>query len=428
MNYLKIQNNGELDIRLISLMGGTTKANDEFKIGQFGTGLKYFMSWCARNNVDLAIFIGNRLVEISTKTEKISNNNFEVIYIDGERTSITSGMGLEWSAWMIIREIYCNALDEGGDKVEMSNQLQGKDGCTTFYIQMNTEIQEVWDNWSSYFLHGQEPIWSNERFAIYEPSKKACIYKNGVLIKRYESKQSIFSYDFKNAHINELRQYVGYLDYNFGDLLKSLDKETALMFLERINEVKELGKYFEGMVNFDYFNLNDEWGKAIGSRKVVSPDDLKATKEKGIKLDMTDVLTVPPSMIGPITQVVPEASELHSSGSINGFYRSKKIFEMPCIAAALHSLKENGYTLSERLNIVYGEFIDNDIYMDVNSSKKELLIDVGIQQLSGEKICEHLVMNNELFRTGDSNGTISFERHLVKLLVSKLLPKAILEY
>ena len=34
MKYLKIKNNGVLDIRLVALMGGTTKANDEFKIGR----------------------------------------------------------------------------------------------------------------------------------------------------------------------------------------------------------------------------------------------------------------------------------------------------------------------------------------------------------------------------------------------------------
>ena len=44
MKYLKIQNKGELDIRLISLMGGSTKTGDTTKIGRFGTGLKYTLS------------------------------------------------------------------------------------------------------------------------------------------------------------------------------------------------------------------------------------------------------------------------------------------------------------------------------------------------------------------------------------------------
>ncbi len=49
MKYLKIQNDGILDIRLVALMGGTTKENDKFKIGQFGTGFKYTLAYLFRN-------------------------------------------------------------------------------------------------------------------------------------------------------------------------------------------------------------------------------------------------------------------------------------------------------------------------------------------------------------------------------------------
>ena len=58
MRYLKIQNNGLLDIRLVALMGGTTKSKDTFKIGQFGTGLKYTLAFLYRNNIDFKVFVG----------------------------------------------------------------------------------------------------------------------------------------------------------------------------------------------------------------------------------------------------------------------------------------------------------------------------------------------------------------------------------
>jgi hypothetical protein len=65
MKYLKIQNNGELDIRLVALMGGTTKANDLYKIGQFGTGLKYTLAYLFRNNIDFKILSGANKVDVS---------------------------------------------------------------------------------------------------------------------------------------------------------------------------------------------------------------------------------------------------------------------------------------------------------------------------------------------------------------------------
>lgn len=114
MKYLKITNNGELDIRLVALMGGTTKSKDKFKIGQFGTGLKYTLAFLYRNNLDFKIFVGTDEVKLHTEKEIIRNETFEIICINGQRTSITTKMGEDWLAWMIVRELWCNALDEGG--------------------------------------------------------------------------------------------------------------------------------------------------------------------------------------------------------------------------------------------------------------------------------------------------------------------------
>src|SRR5688572_27627437 len=114
MKYLKIKNNGELDIRLVALMGGTTKSQDNYKIGQFGSGLKYTLAYLFRNNIDFKIFTGEKEIQITIERELISGETFEIICIDGNRTSITTKMGLDWKPWMIIRELYSNALDEGG--------------------------------------------------------------------------------------------------------------------------------------------------------------------------------------------------------------------------------------------------------------------------------------------------------------------------
>jgi len=135
MKYLKIQNDGVLDIRLVALMGGTTKSNDEFKIGQFGTGLKYTLAFLFRNNLDFKIFSGTDLVDLSTENETIRDEVFEIICINGKRTSITTRMGEDWKAWMIVREIWCNALDEGGAKKDITSLVEGAEGTTTFLFR-----------------------------------------------------------------------------------------------------------------------------------------------------------------------------------------------------------------------------------------------------------------------------------------------------
>jgi hypothetical protein len=77
MKYLGIRNDGVLDIRLVSLMGGTTKSTDKFKIGQFGTGLKYYLAYCVRNNIDFKIFCGEEEVKITTEIELIRDEKLK---------------------------------------------------------------------------------------------------------------------------------------------------------------------------------------------------------------------------------------------------------------------------------------------------------------------------------------------------------------
>lgn len=79
MKYIKISNKGLLEAKLIPLMGGTTKKGDKFKIGQFGTGLKYSLAFLIRNNISFKIFVGNREVDITSKKEYISDQNFDII-------------------------------------------------------------------------------------------------------------------------------------------------------------------------------------------------------------------------------------------------------------------------------------------------------------------------------------------------------------
>ena len=93
MKYLKISNEGLLDIRLIALMGGTTKSGSYEKIGHFGTGLKYTMAFLFRNKVEFKIFVGTEEVKVHIEEEQIGETLFEIICIDGHRTSITTQMG-----------------------------------------------------------------------------------------------------------------------------------------------------------------------------------------------------------------------------------------------------------------------------------------------------------------------------------------------
>lgn len=279
MKYLKIQNDGLLDIRLVALMGGTTKSKDKYKIGQFGTGLKYTLAYLFRNNLDFEIFVGTEPIAITTESEIIREEKFDIICINGHRTSITTKMGEDWEAWMIVRELWCNALDESGAIRDVSEDPCGEEGKTTFYIQIDNQLQKVLDNWSKYFIHSQEPIFENQEFALYPAGDHMCIYKNGVLIREIREEKSVFSYDYKSADINELREFRGAVGMVVAWALCGADEKAAKYFLENVTE-----KHYEGHSSMDYNwwrSFNDKWKNVIGSAKLIYPKILEDLKARG---------------------------------------------------------------------------------------------------------------------------------------------------
>lgn len=99
--FLRIKNSGELDIRLIALMGGTTKAEDHSKIGKFGTGLKYAISYLIRNKNNFKVFIGDKEITFEGHEEMIGEHSFTTIFMNGASMNITTRYGYQWKAWEV---------------------------------------------------------------------------------------------------------------------------------------------------------------------------------------------------------------------------------------------------------------------------------------------------------------------------------------
>src|SRR5690606_23195208 len=102
------------DVNAFTLIGATTKRDDNTKIGLYGSGNKYAISALIRNNIDFRVFSGDNEIRFSTKETTFRDKNFSIITINGKDTSLTTNMGGEdWDdPFAPIREIYSNALDE----------------------------------------------------------------------------------------------------------------------------------------------------------------------------------------------------------------------------------------------------------------------------------------------------------------------------
>lgn len=295
MKYLKIANNGLLDIRLIALMGGSTKSADHTKIGQFGTGLKYAIAYLVRHEVKFKLFVGEEEVLFESKDENISGKYFKEIYCNGKSMNITTHYGYQWKAWEALREIYCNSLDEGGTIKQVVNSekgLTGKTNTTTFYIELNKEINDVNQNWGQYF-YKDKPLFEDANVAIYlNPGETLKLYKNGVLIQESEYYKSLFTYDLKQANLNELRQYQGYLSSDIGRSVLSANNVVIQTLIEAIKDDKKADMY-EVKLDWSYLTYTKDHVKDIFSGYLYLHPASDKGSEKSVKVSQTlfDLLT-----------------------------------------------------------------------------------------------------------------------------------------
>lgn len=420
MKYLKIQNNGELDIRLVALMGGTTKANDQFKIGQWGSGLKYSLAYLLKNNFSFKVFIGDTEVSISTEIEQIRDEQFEIICIDGKRTSITTQMGgSAWKAWMIVRELWCNALDEGGEAKEIATETSGEIGKTTFYIQLTTEIKEVWDNWGNYFIHDIEAISETNSHKIYPGGQSLRFYKNGVLIKEDKTRKGLFAYDIKYADINELREYNGSTEYPIVDALAHANKKAIEYYLENISE-----KYVEGDMNYDWFtSFSQDWKTAIGNTKIIHKKAVETAIERGMEIDVKSMIIVPECVYKFLTKQFPGIGALRMADKVNEFYEIYDAEIETKIKAGLSILESCGYFIHPELKFVYGVFGDKRVWAKISTDTKEIMISECIKNKSMFDVVSTLIEESEHFNTGFSDCTRDFQQHFIDLFTKTLLDK-----
>lgn len=417
MKYLRITNNGELDIRLVALMGGTTKANDKFKIGQFGTGLKYTLAFLYRNNLDFKIFSGENEVVLHTEKETIQDVEFEIICINGNRTSITTKMGEDWLAWMIIRELWCNALDEGGASKQSTEDIKGVAGTTSFYIQIDRQIADVMKNWDKYFIHDREPIFQKGYYKVYPGGNSLRFYKNGVLIYENDKQPALYSYDIAYADINELREYRGNQAQPVVNCLSEMDKKDVQNFLDSMEE-----KHFEHGMDWHWFQtMNDGWKHAIGSGKIITAKTLQTLKDRGIKVDEAALVVVPENLYKKLCDQFEGIGATSVAAGISDFFEDHDE-KIECrIKQGLVILEQCGYQFHPELEFIYGYFEDKTTMAQVHLKTKKVYISKAFIQKPLFEVVAMLVEENEHFNTGLTDESRAFQQHFINLYTRQLL-------
>lgn len=238
MTYLLITNQGEIENGALSLLGASTKDSDT-QIGKFGSGFKYAIATLLRHGVELRIFSGLREIPITVKSEKFRDHTFDVIYIDDQRTSLTTATGPEWEVRDAVREIWSNALDEGGAAYRPSPDVAPEVGRTLVAVEMSAEVARMVTQWHLYFLSGKEPLARTWRGKIYAQSTTN-YFRRGIWICEDRENEPVLSYDFDDIELPESRKVKSSsVGYWINCLLEACD---SVEVFERILECRDENK------------------------------------------------------------------------------------------------------------------------------------------------------------------------------------------
>lgn len=425
--YLKISNVGEIEINSFKLIGASTKRGDSSKIGFFGSGLKYAMAFLLREKIGFKIFSGESEVSISTRTVTHREKEFDMILVNGEDTSMTTDMGPKWSRWPAIREIFCNALDEGGADIRMvdSQDVQPEAGITVFYVEMDPGLADVIDNWDDYFSKDRTDVVRDDAIGIglggkilwSRPNDTFIVYRKGIQCYAESHVNSCFHYDFPWININESREIENM--YTF--------KTKLVEYFERkahADVLKILLEYMDkSLADFEY-NLqwmyvhcpSAEWSKAIGDRTVVNADFAGWFKEE-IARNRAGFLLLPGGMVKFIQQYLPEVQVLGNNvGDVKYVELQPTDKQKFLLKEVMGFFKESQYELVSDVHIVAFA----NIWVLGNASTGKILISERAFEQGRRKIAEIIYEENEHIKTGFNDESREFQNHLIAQVISKM--------
>jgi hypothetical protein len=154
--FLVFSNPGTLELDLVKLMGVSVKDTAD-PIGFFGTGLKYAMATALRLGGEMTIITNGQEYEVSGRLMKLRDKEFTQIMLNDEPLGFTTELGKQWEAWMVVRELYSNALDEQGE-TQIQNGMPSPDSLAgkTAIILRGECFLTVWNERQKYFLSQAE--------------------------------------------------------------------------------------------------------------------------------------------------------------------------------------------------------------------------------------------------------------------------------
>lgn len=380
MKYIRIKNNGLIEPQALHLVGASTKRNDHTKIGQFGSGNKYALAYLLRNNYEVKVFAGQKEIKIETKPEMFRGQEFNIVFIDENRTSITTEMGKDWQFWQAIREIYCNALDEGGCSMDFVQTIQPDESNTHFYIDTKKDVLEFVSRFDNYFATNKKVLFECEKGRILEKSGAECnIYRKGIRCME-TNKLSMFDYDFNDISIDENRlvRYYWQVEENIWDLIYRCDNEEVIMqILHNSNDTNNMEGSISDISSINSTHISDVFKKCINSINVAPKGFAGLLKPD----ELHNHVIIPTKLFQSVRGIIPDENvgDRFKVTNDGAFYRIIETTPLQdqTIKQALYFLDEVKFDIPFEIAVA---IFDEKQVLGYAHDNKIILSDVGLER------------------------------------------------
>ena len=422
MKYLLISNLGEIEVKAFTKIGYSSKVGDSSKIGEFGSGLNYAIAWLMRNNIKFKAYSGKREIIFEIVKSCFRGNDIDVIQIDGTETSFCLTLGGDkWKPWMAIREIYCNALDEQDAQVNIVDDLNPEHNETRFYIEIDSSIQEVIDNWDTYFSKKREDLLLSEKgFKLFKGGDKLIVYRKGIRCFTYDA-PSMFHYDLDEIKINESRivEDTWELDRSLVSILAGkLSPELKKEFIEKMND----NKTYESKLNWEWYGsyyYDSGWKEALKGKKITESKFYDDSDEKHIP--HKNVIIVP----GGMARALVDKGVQHAGGRManeieDTFEVELNSDDKASLGAAARVLQSMGYLMPAR-SLKKFIYKGNKIEILSYSIKNTIYLNSKLFNFRLSDFVVYIIKENERIISGiDMKETHQFETYLAKRIFHEI--------
>jgi len=290
------ENDGLIDKRSITTFGISSKETDS-AIGYFGTGLKYAIAVLLRENISITICVGDERLCFTKEREAVRVDEFDFIYMNGERLAFTTELGKTWELWQAFREIYSNCLDESGTIYE-ARSFSAKEECTVISVE-GSAFADIFYNKNDIFLESS-PIYSKNGIEVHSGEGKYLFYK-GVRVAELVT-PTIYTYNIK-THItlteDRTIKYIQTAFQKISELAITCGDESIIKSICTASK-----RFAEHDLDFDWsYEPSHEFLTVVGSLKNEFSSRLSASALKKYSQHVATVFHPDPTKLNDIQKM-----------------------------------------------------------------------------------------------------------------------------